>query len=572
MILPALVVLALTSPPTFEDCVREAQAWTPVRERCCGSDCGEAVRDYLLRSPSEADREAGWAAYAALPPGEFRRWVLDTFVLRHLYDATAHLPDAVPSPARVDLPRALVDYRRLRDMARAVAGTERAVGPAIPFAGHQQEFEAAVVAFLRGGPSAVEAEAKLARFEWKGAVEGWRERMWLDQLSAARWAKRGRYAAAASVLFERWWNENAHLDRPRRKLLAAAGFDWQRVYVGTMLEDHQSAAFDVARDGHPTAALWLLAANHYRPEDTHGWREDPTRFLAALAAFVRRTDRCQDPYPPFGVRLRDGKAAAPPELQTKILDLLGQRALAPGLDTAQEAGELLAALCRPESVPVFHAMLRSPFHRVREHGRDALKGFERDVPPIQQNPSVVFRLLVDGVPVASRNIAWGAGHVGKGVMSSATTDNDGALALPRDYFLDPEMRVDYVVFHPGPAVTGQSWFRSVVTSHALRDLDAIPPVSISTQALSVRCASGRSLSIAVDASQDGQAERHVAVKRAPFTSPVHEMPRLDRSLRYHVILSDEQGWTWQSEPVVLGETPVVLDCPGPAGPAQSSAF
>lgn len=221
--------------------------------------------------------------------------------------------------------------------------------------------------------------------------------------------------------------------------------------------------------------------------------------------------------------------------------------MAPGVprQAAITTAHLLTSVCRPESLPAFRVMTRSPFTQVRELGTTALAAFGESAAETSPNPPVVFRIVVDGEPLSGVPVRWYArGGTGRSVssFSSRATASQGRVALERDPFLDVAAPVDIVELSAlDPKDPSDLWFSAERIAPA--DLDAVSTIEIATQSLTVWCAQARA----------ARGER-------PFVRPEIAFPRLQQGHAYRVRLSGSGGWSWTSEAVALGATRVVLDC------------
>lgn len=569
----------------FHACERAAQDWTPAREREHMLQCGTAVREFVRASRSAVDRARVWALFDRLPA---RSSVRRSALLALLEQRLASVAEGLPEPARdtappvadveAELDAARADYRRLRAAFDAARASPRSRTHS--YLEHGGEFEQTLANYARGRVTPEKTLAGLARFQW-GSWCGFGSDVFTEPLGlaiAAAAGELGRYDVAAGALLTwrfRWrfmfdWDD----DVPRQRMIAAAGYDWERVVLGALLAGEGDAAEMLARRGSARVAGLLLAA---APQPQHPLAQetaplaDAASFLSALALFVEQGGACGGNR--VYVSLRDVSRTgepAPAAVQRDILHLLAGR-VAPGVprQVAVTTAHLLTSVCRPESLPAFRVMARSPFTQVRELGTTALAAFGESVTETPPNPPVVFRIVVDGAPLSDVPLRWYARDGrGRSVSSfdSRATASQGRVDLERDPFLDVAAPVGTVELSAlDPKDPSDLWFSAERIAPA--DLDAVSTIEIATQSLTVRCAEARADRVElqlVDAARPTIAYRRSLGGERPFVMPEIAFPRLQQGHAYRVRLLGTGGWSWTSESVALGATPVVLDCARPS--------
>jgi len=185
-------------------------------------------------------------------------------------------------------------------------------GEGIAFQSNEPVFQRAVAGLLRGRTSPADAIGELSRFEWGGWCGTGSESLYMPQSKALMIAylRLGRIdlATAASAGIG-GWTMGPDRDGPApwdRRLLAAAGIDWERFYRGAVVSGRTSFAEAVAREGSDHAAQQLVTAARLMM----GAKEDDG-LVWPLAALVERTKSCSS-YATGSSREVDRDPGAPP--------------------------------------------------------------------------------------------------------------------------------------------------------------------------------------------------------------------------------------------------------------------
>lgn len=125
------------------------------------------------------------------------------------------------------------------------------------------------------------------------------------------------------------------------------------------------------------------------------------------------------------------------ETRDKVKEFLcSQNAADLSIAGAEELGRILADNEWPKAVSALRRLLDHPSLTVAESAAKRLKegGVTVEIPP-KLGP-VRCRLLVDGKPYASRRVQWYLGWDDWGRNDDVTSDADGVVEIPRDYFID----------------------------------------------------------------------------------------------------------------------------------------
>ena len=143
----------------------------------------------------------------------------------------------------------------------------RSADDTIVFQSSQPAFRRAVAGLLRGRVSAAEAVRELSRYEWGGWCGTGSGLLTVPQSKALLIAhlQLGRVElalAASGGLDTPLLGAEGQTARWDRRLLAAAGIDWEGFYLGGVLSGQADLADTLARRGSERAARHLLAAAH----------------------------------------------------------------------------------------------------------------------------------------------------------------------------------------------------------------------------------------------------------------------------------------------------------------------
>jgi hypothetical protein len=479
------------------------QKWPRVQQ------CGEAARE-IVRTGTDADGERLWSVFDELPEGSpIAADVLDAFLDRHMERDLAVLEGSA-APATSDRPGVALEIPDfLRDApaelqqawrvyqtvveARQNTRDRRSADDTIAFQSNQPAFRRTVADLLRGRVTAAEGVRELSRYEWGGWCGTGSFMLTVPQSKALLIAhlQLGQVElalAASEGLDLSFLGAERQTARWDRRLLAAAGIDWEGFYLGGVLSGQADLANTLARHGSERAARHLLAAAHVVEAAAEEEWNTSDSLLWPLAAVVESSGSCTGYGTSDSREVHRDPEAAPVggAIQEDVLDLLAEK-VGPdaGLDEAETASHLLVQLCRPESRPTFRAMLRSPYDEVRNRGAIGLRALGETVAYPRPSRPVAFRVVVDGKPAAQRKVEWTL-RTGEGNEESSSADSDveGVVRLSRDRFLDPRRRVTSVrLSAPDLASASDVWFAASLDPPA--DLDAVSTVSVRTGSLTV---------------------------------------------------------------------------------------
>jgi hypothetical protein len=294
--------------------------------------------------------------------------------------------------------------------------------------------------------------------------------------------------AASGELDTRIFGAESQATRWDRRLLPAAGIDWEAFHLGGVLSGEVDLASTLARRGSERAARRLLAAARVvEAADEEEWTVS-NALLWPLAALVEPGGSDTGYGTSYSREVQRDPEAAPlgGDVQEDVLDLLAEK-VGPdaGLDEADTASHLLVQLCRPESRPTFRAMLRSPYDEVRKRGAIGLRALGETLADPPPSHPVAFRVLVDGKPVVQLEVETTL-EMGEGNEESSNIISDvkGVVHLSRDRFLDPRRPLTSVrLGAPELASASDVWFAASLDPPI--NLDAVTTVSIRTGSLTV---------------------------------------------------------------------------------------
>jgi hypothetical protein len=444
----------------------------------------------------------------------------------------------------------------------------------IAFQSNQPEFQRTVAGFLRGRVSAAEAVHELSRYEWGGWCGTGSRLLYVPQSKALliAYLQLGRVdlALEASEGLEEGFAEEDKTTPWDRRLLAAAGIDWERFYLGGALSGQTDLANTLARQGSERAARQLVVAARVLDRAAER-QQEPTseRLLWPLAALVDSSGLCTSYGTEDSREVRRDTDAGPigGDIQEDVLDDLAEK-VGPdaGMSEAEAASHLLVQLCRPESKPAFRAMLHSAYDEVRQRGAIGLRAHGETVGDPARSRPVAFRVLVDGKPAVQLKVDWTL-HLGdwQGESSSAESDGEGVVRVARDPFLDPRRRVTSVQLGaPDLAAPTDLWFAATLDVPA--NLDAVSTVSVRTGSLTVVIprsllagAKGRrpTLQLLADTARYGVEAMPLPVsENLPVTSTRITFAHLQHG-RYQAWLSRGSDLHWSSTAEV-GDRPATL--------------
>lgn len=523
----------------------------------------------LAWSGDDADRSRLWDVYDTLPAdGLARPSVLKGFMAARLADAVAELRPGPETAEPVDIETA---QRLSSAVEREYAEAYQALQAhgAVAVQSHWPDFHAAVADFLRGRSSAGQALDRIGRFAWGGFCGTFSDLLHEPQHAALMLAylSEGRTDLAAGALLrigERGaWSEA--VPGWDRRILEAAGLDWETLYVGALMNGRATAE-DLGRRGSDRSARLLLAARDRprSPSDQTPLGDDPG-FLSALAAFVRPGKGCSayGTWSSSEVR-REATVPSEPELERQILEALAEKVRPDqGEDPADAASHSLLRLCRTESRQAFRVMTTSPFSKVRQRGVIGLEALGEKAAPVAEPRPVAFRITVDGRPLAGVELGWELTREGQTRSSVARSDKGGVVRLERDPFVDPKQPVQrWALEAPKLAEPGDVWL--AVGGPTPANLDAVTDVEVATQSLTLvlRPDPGpATVTLQANSARSWIGEFLHAISRELRAEPGSTLvfARLQRGREYRLDVVRADGTRWESERIALGDVPVVVE-------------
>jgi hypothetical protein len=493
-----LACLELPVPNSWADPEAARVAWDRTTR------CTEAGRE-LVQHGDDSDRERLSEVFDELPDNSMLRPpLLEVFLDWHLNQALEDLESREPADASAapravpELPEVLRSappelqeawrlYQRLAEGDED--GPAKPPGETISFQSNRARFERTVAGFLRGRIAPDVATRELMRYEWGGWCGMGSDSLYHPRAKAFMIASlqlgRADLAAQASRSLQRWGIDSGGPQPWDRRLLTAAGIDWERFYLGGVLSDQTYLAGELARRGSDLSALHLLAAARLLSE---GQTETDTSLIEALGALVEPGGSCSDDTV-IGMQAveRDPEApAVSAAVQEGVLEFLGER-VGPqsGLQEAETASNLLVKRCRPESREVFRTMLASPYGEVRQRGALGLRGLGESLEDPAAPRPVAFRVVVDGKPLAQQQVQWSLEMPEHGTTSSGDqTDGMGILRVTRDLFVDPRRPVSSVTLGMRDLSSAdKAWFE--VELPVPKALDQVTTASVRLGSLTV---------------------------------------------------------------------------------------
>ncbi|HEY5906916.1 MAG TPA: hypothetical protein VIZ31_02675, partial [Vicinamibacteria bacterium] len=342
------------------------------------------------------------------------------------------------------------------------------------------------------------------------------------------------------------------------------------VALGQVLLGWGDTAKDVARHGSARAARLLWQAHSLSTGEDGPPLEEDEAYLHALAGLVAPTDRC----PAYATSSSNDVVRSPDaplveaDVEAVVLGLLARKVgHDASLSEAETAAHLLLKACRPESLPAFRRMARSPYARVREPGALALRALGERPPPTRSNPPVVVQVAVNASPLDGRvsyKLSRSSDEMYAEWESSTAEARSGVLHLDRDPFLDRKTVVKTVtVGSESMTRPDDLWFSATLPRP--RDLDATLRVDVETQALTLVCPQAETmpLTIILEAEQKLWGEPTFTpilygLTLGPGPTSV-AFPRLQRG-RYQWRVVGPEGEVWESDELSLGHKPLTSTC------------
>jgi hypothetical protein len=471
-------------------------------------ECAEAARS-VASAGTDADRGQLWSVFDRLPAeSQLLDDLLNALLDWHVAAVLATVEEGPlsrsesASPVDTQVPPFLgdapEDLRQAWRLYQSIADGDdkeresRASDEQIDYQSHRAEFHKAVADLLRDRLSPSMAIEELSQYEWGGWC-GTGSNLLYDPrakallIASLRLGRADLAVGASAGLNGGFLVDDSAVSKWDRRLLAAAGLDWEQFYIGGVLSGDLSLAAVVARHGSERAARHLLATvpfveaaqeGPYAPFETMAW---------PLAALVEAGDACAKRASFNSQEVeRDPEAdTISADLQAAVLGLLeGRIGPEAGLREADTASLLLAQLCRPESRAAFRTMVGSRYDEVRQRGASGLRALGERVADPRRSRPVAFRIVVDGRPFGRHDVQSTLQLTAGEQFSSAVSDDRGVVELARDPFLDPRDRVTAVRLEtPQIESPGDLWFGATVSPPS--NLDSVKTVSIRTGALTV---------------------------------------------------------------------------------------
>ena len=464
--------------------------------------CAQAGRD-IVELGDDSDRERLWQVFDDLTEDSMLRApLLDVFLDGHLDRVLEGLEPRAPANASEDprpvpewLANAPPELQEAWRLYQAVAEgdedmrPERPPGETISFQANEARFQRTVAGFLRGQIAPDVAVRELMRYEWGGFCGMGSESLYLPRAKVLIIANlqhgRADLAARSSGALRGWGIDTAGPQPWDRRLLIAAGIDWERFSLGGVLSGQASMAGELARHGSDLSAHHLLEAARLLAD---GGADTGEHLLWPLAGLVERGGSCGD-YVTFSSQEVERDPEAPAvsgQVQEGVLEHLGER-IGPsaGLQEAEAASHLLVQRCRPESRKAFRTMLGSPYGEVRRRGAIGLRGLGEALEDPAAPRPVAFRVLVNGEPLAQQQVQWSLAMGEQGTMSAGDqTDSAGVLRMTRDHFVDPRRPVSAVILaRRNLESADEAWFE--VELPRPKDLDQVTTASVRLGSLTV---------------------------------------------------------------------------------------
>ena len=570
--------------PVVEECIaelgvepgenRDRERWS----RAYG--CRAPIRA-IARTGTDADRERLWSLFDELPEASpLAEAIVDGLLDWYVEAALAGLAGGPSAPVSGEPPAFIEEapaelleaWRIYQATIRRRQTTSERSSPDddIPFQSNQPAFHQLVASLLRGRIAAVDAARELDRYVWGGWCGTGSSLLLVPQSKGllVAYLRLGRAdLALAAGGWLSWSPFGASGETPEwdRRLLTAAGVDWERFYLGGVLSGGVSLADSLARHGSERAAEQLAAAA--RVLDPYAANGEPDALLWPLGALVQSNGPCAG-YQASDSREIQRDCEAPSignDIQESALELLGQRVGAgSGLRQADAASHLLVRLCRPESREAFRVMLGSPYGEVRARGGIGLRALGEKVADSRAARPVSFRLVVDDKPMMRQQVEWTLVTEEWGKDSGRVeSDRNGAFELARDPFVDPRQPVASVQFKaPEPSSPNDLWFVTGIEGPA--DLDTTTTVSVRTGSLTVVIPpallapgkGGGAPTATLRADIPGQSPQFLALRvgnRPSQVSGPATWPRLQRG-RYQVLVYRD-GMSYASPIEEVGERP-----------------
>lgn len=532
--------------------------------------CGE-VGQRLAWSGDSDDRSSLWDVYDALPDDiVLKQSLLNGFLAARLAEAVEDLDAGRAETADLaDAEAAGRLYDSVEHEYAEAYATLQADG-AVEVQSHWPDFHAAVADFLRGRSSAEQARQRVGRFGWGGMCGHGADLLYDPQHATLMLAylAEGRTDLAAGALLrigdQATWSEAA--PGWERRVLDAAGLDWETLYVGALLEGRATAEALGRRGSERAARLLLAVRDRSRSPFDDTPLGDDERFLSALAAFVRPGQGCTAYGTSSSLDLtRDVPVRITPELELQILEALAEKVRPDqGEGPADAASHILVRLCRPESRGAFRVMTDSPFAEVRRRGVIGLESLGEPAPRVAGPRPVAFRITVDGRPLAGVEVGWEVVQgEGQSRSSTARSDGSGVVKIERDPFVDPKRPVKTWAFEARElARPGDVWF--AVGGPTPQGLDALTRVEVATQSLSLVLGPARgpvTVTLQATSSRWGMDEFPHAISKELRAEPGSTLvfPRLQRGREYRLEVVRADGTRWGSEGIALGDEPVVVE-------------
>jgi hypothetical protein len=358
-----------------------------------------------------------------------------------------------------------------------------------------------------------------------------------------------------------------------RPFIDWCGIDWETLLVGAVLDNQANYLRLLGAYGSRQTASYLSMMGSI-PILLNG----PARelYLRAAATFVSKGSDCRESDHWIASIhsndiFRQSRDEIPQDLQRKLLNILIAQADAENdLLETDLLSHLLARLCRSEVKDALWKIIRSPYIKPREEAVFGLESLGEHV-ELPDDPGLTnFRLLVNGVPYADKELEWTLlSNDGKSSTGSyIDTDAEGRFSRDRDYLLNRGGGCK-LIFSSFP--TAKNISDGLIAYEMNVPKDPYAPVDISIQAYPLvlnfhsgqyeERYKGKMVSIAVSyfgATGKSSENQSLLNKWAvPFQSKIaipYVMPG-----KYYIRISMPGAVNWAESSFQMGEKPKELD-------------
>ena len=438
-------------------------------------------------------------------------------------------PDTAPPPQLTDAPPEILGawrvYRQAVQSAEPLLQWDRQTEH-VSFQRNQRAFFSLIDnALLRRGDGITK---KLAQFEWSGTSGTFSELLsepkalgiFLALLTENRLLEA--VGAAVNLTSDRPLTTDGGERNVRIEFLQKCGLDWETVFVGAVAELEDAHAFglyrqpfldEIAAYGSERAALLLVhLARRSKGEMRVAYARALSDFISGqmVELSVTRTEK--------------KRYAAPISAETtsRIVEVLQTFA------TADAPPELAAAVLTgfarakaPSTKPALRELLKHSSREVAMNAGDILRALGETIPS-QKRGRVHFQLLANGKPLLEGSrVDWELRGLGGSLSSSQELGDAGILELAEDDLIDPERKINKIVFSQGRDENPQApiFYISLPVPTDLRQQQRINVDTVPTE---------MNVAMRVPRRDDGEASAEVKISRgretrdAPAGSPATE--------------------------------------------------